>query len=359
VTDDRSKALVPQGPTSLTPLGRLAERTLAERTEREVRALVATRTLVVGPGGYATISAAVEAAGHGDTVLVKPGRYKESVIVDGKTITIQGDGDRDTIVVGWDQGPAFVLVKTRSTLTGLTIVGGNPDPASDGFASLGISGGAPQLDHLLLRNGGGVVFAGGAAGAIEHSEIRRNRCGILAYGGASPRIEGNEIWANVAFGMSIVGAGTDPLVRANRVHDGKGPGLLVREGASPRIEGNEIWANAGLAIGISGAGTDPLVRANRVHDGKGPGILVDEGASPRIEANEVWSHADVGIAILDAGTDPLVHANRVRGCKGSGILVSGGASPTIRGNTITGNARGAILVTPESVPTLGRNVVSD
>jgi hypothetical protein len=118
MTDDRSSALVPQDPTSLSPLSRLAERTLAERVEREERGLAAARTLVVGRGGYGTITDAVDAARDGDTVLVKPGRYEESVVVEGKTITIRGDGERDAIVVGWDKGPAFSLVATRSTLTG-------------------------------------------------------------------------------------------------------------------------------------------------------------------------------------------------------------------------------------------------
>jgi hypothetical protein len=59
MTDDRLKALAPQAPTSLPPLSRLAERTLAEREER---ALVAARTLVVGPGGYAMITGAAELA---------------------------------------------------------------------------------------------------------------------------------------------------------------------------------------------------------------------------------------------------------------------------------------------------------
>jgi pectin methylesterase-like acyl-CoA thioesterase len=105
VTEDRSKALVPQGSTSLSPISRLAERTLTERAKREERALVVTHTLVVGPGGYATITAAVAAARDGDTVLVRPGRYEESVVVEGKTITIRGDGDRDAIVVGGNDGP--------------------------------------------------------------------------------------------------------------------------------------------------------------------------------------------------------------------------------------------------------------
>jgi len=59
MTDDGSKALVPQGPTSLAPLSRVAERTLAENEER---AIVAARSLVVGPGRYATITEAAELA---------------------------------------------------------------------------------------------------------------------------------------------------------------------------------------------------------------------------------------------------------------------------------------------------------
>jgi len=408
MTDNRSKALVPQGPTSLSPLSRLAERTLAERVEREERALVTARTLVVGPGGYTTISAAVDAARDGDTVLVRPGRYEESVVVEGKTITIRGDGERDAIVVGRDDGPAFTLAKTRSTLTGLTITGGGPCSESEVGAGLRVTDGAPQLDGLRVTANRGIEFKGGAAGAIEHSQFDGKYRGIYVWEGSSPRIEENEIWGNALAGIYIEGAGTDPLIRANRVHDGEGVGILVCEGASPRIEDNEIWANGSAAISIGGSGTDPLVRANRVRDGQGCGISVFGGAAPRIEGNEIWGNAFIGIAISDAGSDALVRANKVHDGKGpasigiyvwegasprieeneiwanacTGIRITGartspviignivrdgfddgiwvlqGASPTIEGNTITDNAREAIRVDRDANPKIGRNVVS-
>jgi hypothetical protein len=160
MTDDRSKALVAQDPTSMSPLSRLAERTLAERVEREERALVTARTLVVGPGGYATISAAVAAAHDGDTVLVQPGRYKESVVVEGKAITIRGDGERDAIVVGWYEGPAFRLKETCSTLAGLTIVGGTFNE-SEVRAALVLTGGAPQLGRAESHPRAGNRVRGG------------------------------------------------------------------------------------------------------------------------------------------------------------------------------------------------------
>jgi F-box protein 11 len=408
MTDDRSKALVPQAPTSLSPLSRLAERTLAERVEREERALIATRMLVVGPGGFATISEAVAAARDGDTVLVKPGRYEESVVVEGKTITIRGDGERDAIVVGWDEGPAFHLMDTNSTIAGLTIVGGDPESESEVGAALLVTGGAPQLDGMRVTRGRGIAFEAGASGAIEHSQIDGNSWGIRVGGGAFPRIEENEISGSARVGIEIGDAGTDPLVRANRVHDGAWLGILVGDGASPRIEENEIWASAGTGISIGGAGTNPLVRANRVHHGEGSGIVMYDGASPRIEENEISATA-FGITVGGAGTDPLIRANKVHDGKGpasigihvwagasprieeneiwanartgiriqgartspviignivrdgfdDGIWVLHGASPTIVGNTITGNALKAIRVEEDADPKIGRNVVSD
>ena len=50
---------------------------------------------VGGGGDFATIGEAVAAARDGDTILVAPGTYDESVTVT-KDITIRGDGDRAT-----------------------------------------------------------------------------------------------------------------------------------------------------------------------------------------------------------------------------------------------------------------------
>src|SRR4030042_28175 len=49
-------------------------------------------TLEVGPGGYATIGAAVQAAGPGDSILIHAGTYREQVNLD-KQLTIRPYGD--------------------------------------------------------------------------------------------------------------------------------------------------------------------------------------------------------------------------------------------------------------------------
>ena len=136
MTDD-PKALVRRGPTSLAPVSRLAERTLAARAAREAGestalGLVASsgRTLVVSkdePGAYRTIAGAVAAAQDGDRVIIRPGTYQESVTV-GRAIEILGDGDGDTVVVEGKGVPCFVLEGDVGRIGKLTVRGGGPIP---------------------------------------------------------------------------------------------------------------------------------------------------------------------------------------------------------------------------------------
>jgi len=100
--------------------------------------------------------------------------------------------------------------------------------------------------------------------------------------GASPRIEENQIWANTLCGIETVDSGTHPLVRANRIHDGRGAAILISAGASPTVERNEIWGNPNGGIVVQGNGTRPLISANGVRDNGGEAISFLDGATPRL-----------------------------------------------------------------------------
>ena len=65
------------------------------------RLLAADGAIVVDPSGggdFTTITEAVGVAVDGDTILIKPGIYDESIVLT-ESITIRGDGDRDAIIV--------------------------------------------------------------------------------------------------------------------------------------------------------------------------------------------------------------------------------------------------------------------
>ena len=355
---DRAVVVAPD--RTPAPLANLALRTLAALKADET-AIAQPRQLIVSADGsamFTTIAAALAVAIDGDEILVRPGEYRESVVID-KSVRILGGGPGAAIVVrppAADE-PCFRIVGGEAHVAGLSIDGTEFDDY-DNFDSVLVEvvGGSPTLDELDIRGGGGVVFSrAGTRGAVTRCAIHDGQViGIEVRDGASPRIEDNEIWGTGE--LYIFGAGSDPLVRANRIHDGQSYGIWVSHGASPRIEDNEVWGNAGDGLHI--AYSDPLVRANRIHDGQSTGIWVRHGASPRIEDNEIWGNARAGLGITGAGSDPLVRANRIHDGQATGILVHGGASPRIEDNEIWGNALLPIHVENAS-PNIGSNVTDD
>lgn len=67
--------------------------------------------LLVGSGGYATITAALAAAQAGDTIRIASGTYAESVVIDKANLTIIGDGDATVIQGTGGNGSKGIEIK--------------------------------------------------------------------------------------------------------------------------------------------------------------------------------------------------------------------------------------------------------
>ena len=353
-------ALVPAGPSALSGLSHLAARTLAERAAR-ANALTIARTLIVGSDGYATIGAAVADARDGDTVLIRPGTYEESVTIT-KAISVVGDGDRNRVIVEGPGAPAFVLDHTTAALSNLTIAGGAESPdAPEG--SMLISGGAPLIDRLSLVGSGdkmrrGIVIGAAATPTIRGCAIRDMLFSAIEVNdGAGGTIESNEIFGGCLHGaITVTGAGTEPIIRNNAIRDVFWIGIHVEEGAGGTIESNEFFGAFFLgAIRVTDVGTDPTILKNSVHDGQGTGICVEDGASGTIEANEIFGQTWSKIFVGGTNTDPVIRKNTIRDGQGSGIFVHDGASGTIEAIEIFGNADPGIAVSDTGTDPVIRN----
>jgi nitrous oxidase accessory protein NosD len=361
MTEDRSRALVPQVPGSISVVSRLAERTLAERSARSDALAVVGRTLVVGSGGYATIAEAVALAQDGDRVLVRPGTYRESVTVT-RAITLLGDGDRGDIVIEFDGAPCLILERSTSRVSKLTIRGGGPHGPAWTSAAILVDGGSPTLDGLSVADSRGISVEGGAVGIIRGCAIGRGRLGgsIMIREGATTLIEKNEIFGNAGVGIGLMGDGTAPLIQWNLIHD-CGSGISVGFGARGRIENNEIYDNSGSGSGIdiNDVGTVPLVRGNLIYRCSN-GISVDFGATGTIEANEIFRNAGSGIVVQGPGTAPRIRANRIYHCGLNGIGIGETAAGMIEGNEVFGNTQHGILIRdPGTAPLVRANDIHD
>ena len=164
------------------------------------------------PGQYATIQAAVDAAGPNDTILVAPGVYR-SFTYRKKTIAVKSShGPERTTVDARGRGSAVTIDGTGATLAGFTVTGGSgvpgafikpcPSPCNMSF---------PVPAFLVFRGAGILATASGVV--IRDNIIRDNKmvappnqlvgygAGIWAASGAL--IQGNRITNNFAGADSI------------------------------------------------------------------------------------------------------------------------------------------------------------
>jgi nitrous oxidase accessory protein NosD len=352
-------------------------------------AAVADAPIVVAQGGGGTartIAEGLELAGYGDTILVRPGTYVESFVID-EDIRLMGDGHPGEIVITAPQdGPvtsitifglrpryAVLLDDTRAIVSGVTFRGAS--------SAVVVLGGTPRLVDLTFDHVGeaygramegtheAIAIVGGGATVFDSALIGGG--GISVSDRSDARIEGNIL----TDGAHIWGRfGDRAIVRSNRIS-----GMLVRAVATHAsgtvtIEDNTIsGAGAeGIVIGLGdGPGSEAIVRDNVIsgtttaiharagslatieHNvlvDNGVGIFMAGGASGTISVNDLVDN-EIGIAV--SRSDVRVDDNGIRGGV-TGMVVTAGGTPTFERNVVEGAARGVVIDLGAS-PVLVRN----
>ena len=270
------------------------------------------------PTQHPTIATALSAAKTGDTILVAPGVYKESLVwpgIDGIRLVAQ-EGPAKTTIDANQTGR--VIMFSNTAITRATVV--------EGFT---ITGGLMKTS----RNYG--------------VGIHISRC--------SPTIRANVITGNLGDGTSwnyggglyITGSGADPLILANEITNNTlqngswnyGAGIYLSGGARGEILGNWIHKNQNLTVQSTSTGR-----------GHGAGIFADGAvliASNLIVDNtnntSGWNYG--GAIRVDSSASGLIINNTLAGNRcvgkiynyGGGLHGSGSAQFSFIGNIVANN----------------------
>lgn len=359
------------------------------------------------PADFAAIQDAIDAAVAGDTVLVSPGTYVESLAVDA-TITITGVAPGDsmtvanTIVDAQGSGAVVEIGPAQAgwpLLAGLTLTGGSGHVmrrGPNGHAST-VGGGVylapgadPTLRSCVISNnqasgvfprGGGVFCDGGASLTIESSDINDN----LALGGQretnypasgggihsrnsstftaiSCRILRNEArgWGSRGGGVRCEPppGGVDPpllqdcLIADNRA-GGKGGGLHSRasgvELLRTKISGNTATQGGGIWFKACDGLLDQCEVAANWSDQYAAGIGIDK-ASPTLRYT------------LIADNHVLQSIPTNEETRGAGIHVLPGSAPEILACTLVRNSAGrwggGMYIGPGATPWIDRCTIA-
>jgi parallel beta-helix repeat protein len=161
--------------------------------------------IIVDPEGeYKTISQAISIAKNGNTIIVKPGTYKESIKID-KSLTILSEkGYEHTFVEGTQRwGAVFEIDADDVTIKGFTVYGGYK-----GICLLQNSEGAEVIQNrcgysVKHHNTYGIYLSQSHKNNISGNLCFYNRDGIYLFSSKNNNISGNQCDSNNRDGIYL------------------------------------------------------------------------------------------------------------------------------------------------------------
>jgi len=306
---------------------------------------IETPTLVVDAlhrGDHATLTGALKAAQPGARLLVRPGLYKEGIVID-KPVEIVGDAEPGEVVIEASGKQVVLFRANMGRITNLTLRqtgGGNWYCVDIGQGRLDLEGCDITSQSLAC-----VAIHGGADPRLRRNRIHDGKSvGVLVYDNGQGTLEDNDIFANTLSGVEVK-TGGNPTLRRNRIHDGKSAGVHVHDNGQGTLEDNDIFSNAYAGVEVK-TGGNPTLRRNRIHGGKQSGVFVYENGQGTLEDNDIFSNAYTGVAVKTGG-NPTLRRNRISKNSYAAVRVHEGGAGIIEDNDLRGNARGAWNLAPD------------
>lgn len=249
------------------------------------------------PQDYKTIQAAITAALPGDTVLIAPGTYPESLLID-KPLTLKGE-DRDKVILDG----SVICQESRSAiraaarwvrLEALTV--------TRCVVGVEVQGSAELVNVALRNNALGLQVQDLAQASLEDSILTDNAVGVEAWVGARLSITGTSIsgsnvavktlrnaWATLARSQVLSNAigvevwdSRQVTINTTQITENSGDGLWVRgpTGVQIIVFKSAITANGenGIRLGASPNQPDAVtaeIRENVIQNNRGCGVWAD------------------------------------------------------------------------------------
>ncbi len=195
------------------------------------------------PQEFPRIGDAIREASPGNVVVIGPGTYAESLVV-----------DKDVDLIGPGQGRAVVQ-------------------------------GPHDRNVLRVRKTKGVVVRGLTFRHTDTADLER-RTWLVSINEADVAFESNEVANGNGDGIGIDGPGR-VVVRGNHIHGNRWSGLSTWKSVDVEIADNRIRSNGQSGISVREAAARVAIRRNDLATNEGNGINVSNSSGVTIEGNTV------------------------------------------------------------------------
>lgn len=227
-------------------------------------AVVASGATLKVPGEYPSIQSGIEAAVDGDTVVVSPGVYYETINFGGKDITVTSTDPNDRGIVG------YTIINADGDGSAVTFENGETSAAK--LVGFTITGGFGTLNETIEGENifwGGGIYCSGTSPTITKNIIASNR---------GPVMLGNtNADSQLSYGGGIACINSNAIITHNVIRSNVGfaaGGLMIYIGQAV-VSNNIIYDNSGYVGGgvcmIGGTLINNTIVNNNCNQGPGDG----------------------------------------------------------------------------------------
>ncbi|RLI84722.1 hypothetical protein DRP07_00205 [Archaeoglobales archaeon] len=321
---------------------------------------------VKGITHHHTISEAVDAANSGDSIIICPGQYNESVTIDKNLEKIASFSRNPVDTIVHAMGDKVFSLRNKVNITGITIEGASTDGI---FGYWGVMDNIEISNCIFRDNGYGI-----RTGYLYNSNISNNR--FLSQGwGLSIGIEtyntGNVIsenYFNTTFYVAIEFSGlSDSLITNNTiVGDTVVTGIYISGGDSVLIASNNIspmYSYRGLYLSniknslilrnnfsaryggniVTILNSENITVEENELSSSGHGINVSNSDEVRVRNNRIGNYLQTGI-IFDYSMNSVIEDNYLVNSSYAGISVLESRNNVIRNNELYPSSGAGIYV---------------
>lgn len=343
ISDDELKAVEEVGPAAVSTDVSSDDLSTA-RAPADAASVVASAS---GDGDYASITEALAHVAAGGRVLVRPGVYEETIILD-KRVNIVGDGPRDAVIVRAAGTSCLKSSAEAARVAGLTLRG----TAGGGAASFAVD---VLRGELVLEDcdvssetlSCVAVHGPEAAPLIKRCRIHDGAdSGLYFFDGAAGEVEDCEVYGHTNVGVAITG-GARPVFTRSKVYGGANAGVVAWQSGEALLEGCELYGNRLANLGVS-EGAKVTARACHLHEGENSGVFVHREGEAILEDCELYGHREAEAAVTSRGR-LFLNGCRVHSGRDSGVRVREGGQALLQACEVSDNAASGVSVGTGSV----------
>jgi parallel beta-helix repeat protein len=356
---------------------------------------------IIVPDDFATIQEAIDAARPGNTVLVRPGVYRESLVLkDGvqlvgtdaascriemvpgaaamltaldcrsgtiEKLTFDGRGIHDA----QHYGAGWHIIDDDDSVLGtvLTVSSGSPAERAEipvGSRILAIDGRQKVVgDHYVLSLGGRqrtvevkYVFEGVEKRIMLTTELC-HAPGVWPDGIAllDSRVEvvGCVVHRVGGTGIIVEGTASHVTLRGNTCRDNGGAGIVFKKGATGIVRENVCEKNQWSGFQVSVSNAKMALTQNASFQNRHHGFVVTSAAFDAKD-NRAEGNGGAGFCVREAGLASTLETNTAFDNVEAGILIRGGAPMRLMKNICRGNRSSGIVASYGAKVTLVENV---